>query len=284
MSLRLSFDIAGTAPRTLVLLHGFTGSRESFHRVEPLLRERFRLVRVDLPGHGLSPLPQSSGAQGFEETLEALERVLDEVSPSAPVHLAGYSQGARVALGLALRAPQRVSRLVLESGTAGLHRRTARRERRTQDALLAESILREGVERFVERWEALPMFDGLRRLPAPDRESLRARRTGATAEGLAGALQCLGLGVQPDYWGKLWRFRRPTLLLTGAEDPKFTALARRMAAELPMVWSCAFEGVGHAPHLEAPAAWAREVTAFLETPVTPFFESAPLGRESWSAA
>ncbi len=285
MSLRLAFDIVphpGSAP-ALILLHGFTGTRESFHRVEPFLRHRFTLVRVDLPGHGASPLPSSTGARGFAETLRALERVLDQVE-APTVHVAGYSQGARLALGLALEAPHRVSRLVLESGTAGLHRRTARRERRLQDLLLAQSILRGGVERFVERWESLPLFDGLRQLPEAERASLRARRSGATAEGLAGALQCLGLGVQPDYWGALWRFRRPTLLLTGARDLKFTALARRMAAELPLVWSCAFDGVGHAPHLEAPAAWAQEVTAFLETPFTPFAEPPQLEPEAWSAA
>jgi 2-succinyl-6-hydroxy-2,4-cyclohexadiene-1-carboxylate synthase len=39
-----------------------------------------------------------------------------------------------------------------------------------------------------------------------------------------------------------------------------------MSAELPMVWGHAFEGVGHAPHLEAPVPWACEVLSFLETP------------------
>jgi 2-succinyl-6-hydroxy-2,4-cyclohexadiene-1-carboxylate synthase len=278
--MRLAFDTVGHGPRTLVLLHGFTGSRESWHLVEPLLQERFTLVRVDLPGHGASPLPDQSGAAGFEATLDALERVLDEVGADE-VHLAGYSQGARVALGLALRARARVGRLVLESGTAGLHRRGARRERRQADEALARDILRDGVVAFTARWEALPLFAGLRRLPPPALESLRARRTSATAEGLAGALGCLGLGVQPDYWTRLWDFRRPTLLLTGVDDPKFTTLARKMAAELPLGWSCALAGAGHAPHLEAPLAWAREVIPFLETP---FVEAPQMEPDSWSAA
>ena len=273
--MRLAYDVRGRGDRALLLLHGFTGNRDTWCRVEPYLADRFRLVRVDLPGHGQSPPPTVSGRDGFEEALRALEQILDaEGAGSADV--AGYSQGARLALALAVESPGRVQRLVLESGTAGLHRRKERAERRRADERLADQILAEGVDAFVRRWELLPLFEGLRRLPAPDLEELRARRASSTAEGLAAALRALGVGVQPDYWPHLWKLRVPTLLLTGAQDSKFTALARRMAAELPLVWGHAFAGVGHAPHLEAPEAWAREVIAFLETP---WFE-APV----WSTA
>jgi 2-succinyl-6-hydroxy-2,4-cyclohexadiene-1-carboxylate synthase len=273
--MRLAYDVRGQGGDVLVLLHGFTGSREAWTRVEPHLVDRFRLIRVDLPGHGGSPLPSRMGLEGFMETVRALEAILDEVgAPRA--HFAGYSQGARLALAVAMEAPTRIERLVMESGTAGLHRRKERAERRRADEHLADEILSEGVDAFVRRWELLPLFAGLRRLPAPDQQALRARRGSASAEGLAGALRTLGLGVQPDYWTRLWKLRMPTLLLTGAEDVKFTALARRMAAELPIVWSHAFEGVGHAPHLEAPEAWAREVIDFL---AAPWFET-----PTWSTA
>jgi 2-succinyl-6-hydroxy-2,4-cyclohexadiene-1-carboxylate synthase len=273
--MRLAYDVRGRGDRALLLLHGFTGNRDTWCRVEPYLVDRFRLIRVDLPGHGESPPPAVPGRAGFVETLRALERVLDEQG-MARADVAGYSQGARLALALAVEAPGRVERLVVESGTAGLHRRKERAARRRADEHLAAQILAEGVEEFVRRWELLPLFDGLRRLPAPDLEALRARRRSATAEGLAGALRALGVGVQPDYWPQLWQLRVPTLLLTGAKDAKFTTLARRMAAELPLVWGHAFDGVGHAPHLEAPQAWAHEVIAFLETP---WFEA-----PAWSTA
>ena len=128
--------------------------------------------------------------------------------------------------------------------------------------------------RAFARWELLPLFAGLRELPAPEQEALRARRVSHSAEGLAAALRTLGTGVQPDYWPALPLLRCPTLLITGALDTKFTQLARRMAAELPLVWRCALEGCGHTPHLEAPEAWAREVLGFLATPwyEVPLFE------------
>lgn len=272
--LKLAYETWGEGPRPLLLLHGFTGSRASFDHLRPLLGHSVRAIAVDLPGHGETPLPARTGRDGFLETLDALVGLVERLGLKH-VDLLGYSQGARVALGLAVTAPERFGRLIMESGSPGLHRRQERMERRVSDGELAAFIRARGVDAFVDRWEALPLFDGLRRLPEAQQDALRARRRACTVDGLAGALECLGLGVQPDYWPSLHRQRLPTLLLTGANDTKFTQLARRMAAELPVVWRHAFAGCGHAPHLEAPADYAAEVLSFLQTPwyESPEFDS-----------
>ncbi len=52
----LHVDVHGSGPRTAVLLHGMMGSAESWWRISPLLVSRgYRVLAVDLPGHGLSP-------------------------------------------------------------------------------------------------------------------------------------------------------------------------------------------------------------------------------------
>ena len=246
----------------LLLVHGFTGSRDSWSHLRPLLEPRFRVLAADLPGHGESPITPDTT---FDRTLGQLLALLDSHG-LAQVDVAGYSLGARVALGLGLRAPERVRRLVLESGSPGLRRRRDRGERRRDDAVLAEVIERDGLEAFVRRWEALPLFDGLRRLPDELRARIRERRLSHRPEALAGSLRALSLGAQPSYWARLWTVRAPTLLLTGGRDPKFTGIARAMAAEMPLVWGHVFPGAGHAPHLESPEEWAREVTSFLSAP------------------
>ena len=266
MSPALPFERWGRegAP-ALLLLHGFTGNRTTWRHLEPLLGGSVRAIAVDLPGHGEArPLP-SRGPAGFEEALEALEQVVDAAGDGA-VSVLGYSQGARLALGLALRAPGKVSRLILESVNPGLSRPEERRARERDDEALAARIVQGGVERFLEEWEASPLFEGLRALPGPEREALRRRRSGATPEGLAGALRSLGLASQPSYWERLPGLRVPVLLLTGELDRKFTELARRARRELPLSWHRAFEGCHHAPHLESPEAYAAEVRAFLEVP------------------
>ncbi|XXF81130.1 2-succinyl-6-hydroxy-2,4-cyclohexadiene-1-carboxylate synthase [Myxococcaceae bacterium GXIMD 01537] len=283
MGVRLAHEMWGEGARPLLLLHGFTGNRSSFDHLRPYLGRSVRAVAVDLPGHGETPLPERKGREGFLETVDALIRLVDGLG-AGQVDVLGYSQGARVALALAVHAPDRFGRIIMEGGSPGLHRRQERVVRRASDGELVTFLRVRGVDAFVDRWEALPLFDGLRKLPPELKDALRARRTSATVEGLAGALECLGLGVQPDYWPALHRQRLPTLLLTGALDTRFTHLARRMAAELPVVWRHAFEGCGHAPHLEAPREYAREVSSFLQTPgyEAPQFET-PVGASASGA-
>lgn len=277
MGVTLAYSTWGEGARPLILLHGFTGNRTTFDHLRPWLSSAVQAVAVDLPGHGETPLPARKGREGFIETVEALVALVDELGVSS-VDLLGYSMGARIALGAALHRPERFGRLILESGSPGLRRRMERAERRESDGRLVSLLRQEGVAAFMERWEAQPMFESLQRLSPERLEALRARRKSCTAEGLVGALESLGLGFQPSYWQELHRQRLPTLLLTGTLDTKFTELARKMATELPVVWSHAFQGCGHAPHLEAPEEYAREVLSFLHTPwyEAPQFEKPPV--------
>jgi len=266
MGLKLPSEQWGEGEVPLLMLHGFTHNRTAWRELAQKLGAPVRAVAVDLPGHGEAPLPSRTGREGFDETLDALERLVR--SFGRPADLLGYSQGARVALALAVRVPRLVRRLVLESVNPGLKRRKDRVARREHDEVLAASIERAGVAAFLDRWEAQPLLAGLQKLPEPERQELRARREAATPEGLAGALRCLGLGVHPSYWEALPKLRVPTLLLTGARDLKFTEIARRMVRELPEAWHRAFAGCGHAPHLEAPVEYAAEVRSFLQIPWT----------------
>lgn len=249
----------GGGPRRVLMLHGFTGSRHAFDHLEPLVGDVLTAECVELPGHHEA----QDEVESFDEVISLLADGLRE-----PTTVYGYSQGARVALALAARHPERVARLVLESGSPGLRRRHARVLRRKADEALASLIESEGVEAFIASWEQLPLFAGLRALPPERRAALRERRVAHTPRGLARALRVMGQGAQPDLWGALPTLRVPTLLLTGAADAKYTRLARRMANELPLAWRVSLRGVGHAPHLEAPAAWAAEVRAFLGAPWT----------------
>jgi 2-succinyl-6-hydroxy-2,4-cyclohexadiene-1-carboxylate synthase len=179
------------------------------------------------------------------------------------VDLHGYSMGDRLALAFALRFPGRVRRLVLESGSPGLGTRRQRLNRRAADERLARFVESRGVEVFASRWERLPLFEGLRALPEVGQAALQARRGSHSAEGLAWALRALGTGVQGSQWSRLEALSIPVLILTGSRDSKFTRIGRAMAARLSLARHVELPGVFHVPHLEAPAAWAREISSFL---------------------
>jgi len=242
----------GRGETKALFIHGFAGTAGAFAHLEPLLGDFLSARSVELPGHSGTPVAS------WDETIDAIGALLDERTV-----LIGYSQGARIALGVAARFPEKIDRLILESCAPGFRRRRDRMLRRQGDAVLADLVLERGVESFVEYWENLPLFAGLRTLPKVEQDALRSRRTAHTAEGLAGALRELGQGAQPDLWPTLQGLRMPVLLLAGAQDEKYARLTRKMSVDLPLSWRAIFKDVGHAPHLECPALYAAEVRNFI---------------------
>jgi len=94
---------------TIVLLHGPGGSIQDWLPTARLLARRHRVVLVELPGHGLSPLPEPVT---LERAAEALDATLAAESKE-PVVLVGHALGGMVATMEALQHPERVRSLVL---------------------------------------------------------------------------------------------------------------------------------------------------------------------------
>lgn len=264
---QLNVEQAGQGP-ALLCLHGFTGSAATWAPFVAEWSRRFRVVCVDLLGHGASDAPADPGRYAMDRSVADLLGVLDRLGLDGAAVL-GYSMGGRVALALALEAPERVAALVLESASPGLRDPEERRARAQADAALADAIEREGIAAFVERWEAQPLFSSQARLDAATRAALRAQRLRNSPEGLAGSLRGLGAGVQPSFWDRLGELKRPALFIAGALDEKFCAVARAMHAAAPGSRLAVVPGAGHAVHLERPDAFGRLVLEFVLHRVQP---------------
>ncbi|MDO8611872.1 MAG: 2-succinyl-6-hydroxy-2,4-cyclohexadiene-1-carboxylate synthase [Dehalococcoidia bacterium] len=256
----LNVEVTREGPAVL-LLHGFTGSAASW---APFMGawHGFTLIAPDLLGHGASDHPADSGHYSMERCVEDLLALLDRLSVGR-VAVVGYSMGGRVALHLALAAPERLWALVLESVSPGIDDPGERAARRESDEALAGAIEREGVEAFVARWESQPLFASQARLPPAVRDELRRQRLRNSAQGLANSLRGMGAAAQEPLWDRLREVQAPALLIAGALDAKYCALARRMAQGLPRARVEIVPDAGHAVHLEQPEAFAGAVRAFL---------------------
>jgi 2-succinyl-6-hydroxy-2,4-cyclohexadiene-1-carboxylate synthase len=233
----------------VVLVHGFTQTLASWGAVGERLGRGWEVVRVDLPGHGGS----GSVRVGFAEAAGLVGAV------GGAAAYVGYSLGGRLCLRLALDRPDLVRALVLVGASPGIADAAARAERRSADEALAARVEREGVAAFLDRWLAGPLFATL-----PAAAAGRAERLANTAEGLAYALRELGTGAQAPLWDRLAGLRPPTLLVAGALDAKFAALAEEMAAAIgPSARVALVPGAGHAAHLERPDQTAALIEEFL---------------------
>lgn len=234
---RLAATTRGAGSR-LVLVHGFTQTGRSWDGFAASLAADHEVVAVDAPGHG--------GSGGVRADLVAGAALLGATGGHGTY--VGYSMGGRLALHLALARPDLVTRLVLVSATGGIDAAADRAARRAADDALAATLEADGLDAFLARWVAQPMFATLPDLGVEDR-----RRN--TVAGLASSLRLAGTGTQEPLWDQLPTLTMPVLLVAGALDPKFVAAAERMAALLPDATLDVVPDAGHTVHLEQPAAF-----------------------------
>jgi 2-succinyl-6-hydroxy-2,4-cyclohexadiene-1-carboxylate synthase len=229
-------------PETLVLLHGFGGTHRAWDPVLPELdHERYSPLVPDLRGHGTK-----SGVRPV-----SFEGCVGDVLAAAPDEfvLCGYSLGGRVAQQVALAAPERVTRLVLVSTSAGIADPEVRARRIEEDERFADDLERMTITEYADRWMAQPLFAGT----SP--QSARWWREDLLRNdpvGLAAALRGMGGGHMEPFWDRVGELTMPVSVVVGGRDEKFVAFAEEYRERLPQVDVHVIEGAGHGLPREAP--------------------------------
>ena len=224
----------------IVLVPGFTQTASSWTGVRDVVREVADVTAVHVP---------------LQDTFEATAHAIgDEGGTGVYV---GYSMGGRLCLRLALDRPELVRALVLVSASPGLADPTERAARVEADEQLARSVTRDGVDAFLQRWLAQPMFATV----PPDAPGI-AERKRLSAEYLVGCLRVLGTGAMQPLWDRLPELAMPVALVTGKQDEKFDRIAANMLQRIGNnATHVRLEG-GHALPLEQPTVLGGFVVAF----------------------
>jgi 2-succinyl-6-hydroxy-2,4-cyclohexadiene-1-carboxylate synthase len=255
------YEIWGSGEPVL-LLHGFTGRGANWQIVAPYLTG-YQLITPDLLGHGQSAAPADPGRYEMTHAAADLVALLDHLQLDQ-INLIGYSMGGRLALYLALAYPGRVKKLILESASPGLATPAEQLGRQKSDEALAKRIETYGIERFVQEWEALPLWHSQQNLSAEVKAQLRQQRLQNRPEGLAHSLRGMGTGVQPNLWPCLAELACPVLLLAGELDPKFVTINQQMAQLIPQAQLQVVPAAGHTIHVERPGDWVHYSIRFVD--------------------
>jgi len=247
----------------LLLIHGFTGRGSSWGAHATAFARDFRVIVVDLPGHGRSGMPVDSCRSSIERSADDLAAILRDFG-AAPAHVLGYSLGARVALRMTVAHPGSVRRLILESPSAGIADPAARVARLAADEDRAERLERDGIEAFVAEWEGEAVFASHAAMPAARRARLHDDRLRNRPAGLAASLRGAGQGAMEPLHDRLGEVAAPTLVIAGALDRAGRSRADGIAAGIPHARLAIVATAGHTPHLETPRIFRALATAFLE--------------------
>jgi 3-oxoadipate enol-lactonase len=202
---RIAYAVHGTGDTALLLIHSLGTARELFAAQSADLAARFRVLELDLRGHGESFAPDGDYALAAL-TADALA-VLDDAGVER-AHVLGLSIGGLIALDLALRAPARVERLVVANsaariGSAELWSQRCAEVRARGLAHLPEQVL--------PRW----LGEAFRRDHPATAERYRALLLATPARGYAG---CCAALRDADLREQVRAIRAATLVVSGAED------------------------------------------------------------------
>ncbi|WP_413248003.1 alpha/beta fold hydrolase [Sinomonas flava] len=245
----ISYDAAGEGP-AVVLLHGSALSRAIWRGLGYIRAlEGFRVVRVDLRGHGRSDKPDEAGAYRMSRHVGDVLAVLD-AERIERAHVVGYSLGSRVAFSLAAAAPARVSSLTVLGGTY--------RPQRGEVAKVffpgyLEALQTGRIEAFVDGFESAG-----KALDPSTRQAFLANDPAALAACFTGTEDDPGL---PE--AVVAQLAVPALLMAGTRDPQRLADSRRAAELMPNARFVELEGRTHAGTLAPSGPVLEELVPFL---------------------
>lgn len=254
-------DAPADAP-VVVMIHGFTGSKENWYPLAQRLEGRYRLLIPDLPGWG-----QSERKAGFDYGyLAQAERVaafIRKLSPGRPVVLLGHSMGGGIAALVAARHPRLVARVGLldaagvrfKDNQFGLDVLAGRNPFGVGDA--------QALQRYVDT--VFHAADAKPWIPWPVSEIVIARRRHDAAFEQS-VLDRIGRSDERFAPGEAARdIRQPALLLWCRQDAVIDASAMDIyGADMPQAAKVLLQGCGHMSLMEQPDNVADAVVELIE--------------------
>jgi abhydrolase domain-containing protein 6 len=255
---RVVHDEAGATGTPVVLLHGFTGSKENWLPLMRRLAPRRHVLAPDLPGWGESSR-QVGADYGYAAQADRLAEWL-ELAVDQPVVLVGHSMGGGIAAVLAARHPQRVARLVLmDAGGVPYEANAFGRA-----VLAGENPFAVHDRATLDRYLGT-VFDDPPWVPWPADRALIARRI-ADAGFEDTVLDAIGRGPEAFLPGsEALRIGQPTLLLWCEADRVIDVSAAAIYRDAVRgSVERRLQGCNHMPMMERPDATAALLEEFLQ--------------------
>lgn len=253
---------AKSAP-AVIFLHGFGASLHSWEPWAAALAKDLRVIRIDLPGSGLSA-PDPTGDYTDKRSLQIINALMDQLG-LARASLVGNSIGGRIAWTFAGTYPERVEKLVLVSpdgfASPGFD------YGKTPEVPVMAKLMRLSLPKPLLAMSLKPAYAN----PAALTDALATRYHDLMlAPGSRDALLArMAQTVLVDPLPILKKITAPTLLVWGEQDAMIPfANANDYLKAIKDAKRVSFRGVGHLPHEEAPAESVTAVREFLLLPKT----------------
>jgi len=245
--------------RPLLLLHGAFSSLHTFDNWADILSDDFLIIRLDLPGFGLSG-SMNGHDYSIKAFLDFLVKFLDQLGIDK-CDIAGSSLGGWLAWEMALRKPDRVNKLVLISSAGFMEEHSVPLPFKVARTPVLGKVIKYAIKKSVLRKFLNQVFVDQKKVTD---ELVDRYYDLFSRDGNPEAFLSLANGRYKSRTNKLKNIKAPTLIMWG-EDDSWLPIENGYWFKvcIPDSELIIYEGVGHIPMEEVPELTARDLHGFL---------------------
>ena len=256
--MNLNYEIAGTGP-AVVFLHGGNGNARDWANQIPVLSPKYKVIALDIQGHGKSEAPKSEDEYSISILAEDVLGLLNLLG-IRKCCLVGHSFGGFISLQFAVTHQDRLAGLVLVDTSSGQYRGDPKTGPLTKK--LQELASTKGMEAVFE-YDARHNPEKVEKFKQHPELKEISRRT------------MLMMSVSAYIWGsktvakwqpvtpRLSEIKVPTMIVRGEEDLRFAEPVEILRKGIAGSVLTTIKGVGHSPHQDAPQIFNQSLLQFL---------------------
>jgi len=248
---------------TVLMIHGFGGSNRDFAMLDTMINDRYRVIRVDLPGFGLSDYPFAYDSTAFRDAYSEYFRFMLDTLHIDSCYVVGNSMGGLMSIELTIQHPDKVKKLVLFN-SAGYD---------------MEEVLK-SANAFVFRYwpvryftkKGMPEFmtsTGLTRVTYIDTlltpDKVKRVNSMWNRQGNLPHLVAMANGTEAIDEARIRSIACPTLIVWGKQDEIINVkFAERFHHDIQGSQLVIYDECGHVPMMEKPKEVQRDVLDFFD--------------------
>lgn len=246
----------------IIMVHGYGGSHRNFNRIDELLKDKFRIIRLDLPGFGMSDMPHEKGIElnPPEVYRDYMKFIIDTLNIDS-FYIMGNSMGGWVAWQTAIENPEKVKGIVL-LGSAGYE----------MDKIKAKAVT----------WLRYPMVERMLGKGMPLYASQNAAQRCWSNDSLINPIEAV---ANNDFWNRegniqaalavanskvipdtvgLTKLNCPTLIVWGKDDEIIPAYhAEKFHCDIKNSTMIIYDNCGHVPQIEKAEQLEKDFLKFI---------------------
>lgn len=238
----------------VVLLHGFCGSSKYWDKVIPALSQNYRVIALDMPGHGNSDNPDQW--LQIEDYAQFVMQLLDDKKIERAT-IFGHSMGGYITLAFAERYPDRLKSFGLIHSTPKPDDEQGKKGRDNS----INQIQEEGMEAFIEG--LIPKLFAQDRLSSLQHELEEAKRIGVQTTPTGAITALYAMKHRPDRTDVIKSSTLPILLIGGAKD-QLIPPDKLFVHKATNITEVLIEEAGHMSMYETPDQLIQELDNFLK--------------------